>query len=310
DYTEYYQGTQNTNAQLEVLESFMKKKGSIKPEIQKLIDDIYQIEKSFKAETNSVRKAKMEESLKDKLRQILGFTEVLDALNEWTKEDYYKSRIEKNDSIITEPVLREWLTASLIFSNFEYTRIPMSDTYQQIFNERVSNPFLRDKLLKINDYYTEIQSGKVEHEESVKNLGNLSGEGEEIFRQLVEPYRGKVIYLDVWGTWCGPCREQMKHVREIEERLADKDIIFMYLANNSPETTWRNFIKELNLTGENIVHYRLTSANQQAVEAKLKIHAYPSYFIIDREGKMVNDNPSPPEERDRLIGELEKILGK
>ena len=40
------------------------------------------------------------------------------------------------------------------------------------------------------------------------------------------PHKGKVIYIDVWGSWCGPCREEMKHASAIKESLKGKDVVF------------------------------------------------------------------------------------
>ena len=113
-------------------------------------------------------------------------------------------------------------------------------------------------------------------------------DGEAILRKIIEPYRGRIVYLDIWGTWCGPCKATLKESHKLKEALKDYDIVYLYLANHSPEDSWKNVIKEYNLTGENCVHYNLSEDQQNAIEYYLQVNAYPTYKLIDRQGNIHN----------------------
>lgn len=52
----------------------------------------------------------------------------------------------------------------------------------------------------------------------------------EKFNSIVNINHGKVIYVDFWAPWCGPCMDEMKHLKELRESFAGKDVVFMYLA--------------------------------------------------------------------------------
>jgi thiol-disulfide isomerase/thioredoxin len=164
--------------------------------------------------------------------------------------------------------------------------------------------------LNLNNYYANINKGNIEYAESLKNTDYLAEihNPDELFQKLIEPYKGKVIYLDFWGTWCSPCRENMKLAGAIEKELHGKDVVFMYFANNSPKQTWENVIKEMKLTGENIVHYCLENNQESLLENKLSIYSFPTYMIIDKAGNLVNTNAPSPREKDKLIVELNRIL--
>jgi hypothetical protein len=94
----------------------------------------------------------------------------------------------------------------------------------------------------------------------------------------------------------------------IKEALSGKDVIFMYLANNSPDRTWRNVIKEMKLTGEDIVHYNLPARQQALLERNLAVNSWPTYMLIDKSGNIVNSKAPSPREKDKLIYEINQLL--
>jgi hypothetical protein len=78
----------------------------------------------------------------------------------------------------------------------------------------------------------------------------------------------------------------------------------MYLANRSPENAWRNYIKQQQLTGEQIVHYRLPDRQQNLLEQKLNVRGFPTYFIIDRTGKITDYKVRYPMDFENVVKEL------
>ena len=75
--------------------------------------------------------------------------------------------------------------------------------------------------------------------------------------------------------------------------MAQYDIVFFYLANRSDDESWKNVIKEYNVTGDNVVHYNLPNEQQSAVENFLKVNQYPTYRLIDRNGNLLDVNADP-----------------
>ena len=130
-------------------------------------------------------------------------------------------------------------------------------------------------------------------------------DGEQILRKLTEPYRGKIILMDIWGTWCGPCKAALKNSQEEYKSLKDYDLVYLYLANNSPDDTWKNIIKEYEVLGDNVVHYNLPKAQQSAIEHFIGVTAFPTYKLIDREGNVLDVNADP-----RDLFALKKLLDK
>ena len=166
-------------------------------------------------------------------------------------------------------------------------------------------------LKNLNEKYVAIQKRSLSDTANLKSADEVAdmSDGEKILRKITEPYRGKLILLDIWdiwGTWCGPCKEALSHSQEEYERLKDFDLVYLYLANRSDDESWKNVIKEYNLVGDNVVHYNLPESQQSAIENFLQVHSFPTYKLIDRDGSVLDVN-ADPRELEGLARMLEQI---
>ena len=109
-------------------------------------------------------------------------------------------------------------------------------------------------------------------------------DGKAIIDKIIRPYRGKIVYLDIWGTWCAPCKRKLSESHKLKAELKDYDIVYLYLANRSPEKSWKNVIAEYDLTESNCVHYNLPDNQQHAVEQYVELTGYPTYRLFDKQG--------------------------
>lgn len=135
-------------------------------------------------------------------------------------------------------------------------------------------------------------------------------DGKAILDKILEPYRGRVVYLDVWGTWCVPCKVNLReHTRPVKDALADLPVTYLYLCNNSSDKAWRSVIAEYDLTGPDCVHYNLPASQQAAVEEYLKIDHFPTYLLFSPEGAL-HPGEIKPYNLNELRHHVEKLLGK
>ena len=199
------------------------------------------------------------------------------------------------DSIGCDKDLRDIITVNNFYNILDHSRQPLNERAVQYIEENVTMPAAKAIVLAENDKYIAIQSRDISKSPSLKSaedLANMS-DGEKILRKIIEPYKGKIILLDIWGTWCGPCKEALSHSAEEYERLKDFDIVYLYLADNSSDESWKNVIKEYNVTGDNVVHYNLPQDQQKAIENFLGVHSFPTYKLIDRNGNILDVNADP-----------------
>ena len=112
----------------------------------------------------------------------------------------------------------------------------------------------------------------------MNEVGEVSNE--DLFYSMVSKFKGKVVLVDFWATWCGPCRMAMKQMLPMKEQLKDKDIIYLFIAGeNSPKQTWENMIPDIH--GE---HYRVTDEQWNFLSQKFAIEGVPTYILLDKEG--------------------------
>ena len=204
------------------------------------------------------------------------------------------------DSVGCEYPLRDVFFAHMLCEMMEGTHHPIdSMTLSLVEQQLIKMPYALAVVKKKNDKYTalqqSIQKRDISKSASLKSsdeVANMS-DGEQILRKLTEPYRGHLVLLDIWGTWCGPCKLALSHSKEEYERLKDYDLVYLYLANHSTDEAWKNVIKEYNVVGENIFHYNLPEGQQSAIERFLGVHAWPHYRLINRDGTVLDVNADP-----------------
>lgn len=239
-----------------------------------------------------------------------------DAFNELKETDsfakYMLDYYNGGTLFVPMPAELKELTTSQAFYKFLYDyRVALSKANVDYFKQQVKNPTLRKFVLDYQNKLLALESTN-EYAGSLKDATPFKDckTGEELFSRLIAPHKGKIIYVDIWGTWCLPCKEEMKYVGTIKEALQGKEIVFLYLANGSPVKAWENIIKEYHLTGHQVEHYNLPSAQQNMVERYLGVRSFPTYMVIDKQGKIINKDPLRPSRGKLLIDYLNEQLSK
>lgn len=128
--------------------------------------------------------------------------------------------------------------------------------------------------------------------------------GEEILPAILHSHAGRVVLLDLWATWCGPCMRAMKSMEPMKKDLEGKDIDYVFITNRtSPEGEWKITVADIH--GE---HYRLTNEQVNYLYETYHFPGIPAYLIADRNGKIVYQKvgfPGIGKMKEELIKALE-----
>ena len=207
-------------------------------------------------------------------------------------------------SVPTTQTLKDIYMAGIIWGYIDGLRTPVNAQIMEWAEKNIQLPVALNMVTDIQNKYLAL-TGALNNNSSIKSADDVKNmsDGEKILRKLTEPYRGKYILVDVWGTWCGPCKAALAKSKKLFERMAPYNMVFLYLANRSSDESWKNVIKEYNVVGENIVHYNLPSEQQAAVENYMRVASYPSYRLISPDGSLLDVNADP-----RDIDTFEKMI--
>src|SRR5436190_2210573 len=122
----------------------------------------------------------------------------------------------------------------------------------------------------------------------------------------MKDFKGKVVFIDVWATWCGPCREQFPFLKEVEEEYKNNsDIVFLGITidRERDRQKWLNTIKK-----ENLPPLQLFDDMGKYFGKKYEINAIPRFLLISKDGKWIEVRCPRPEAKEDLKKYLDKAL--
>ncbi len=160
---------------------------------------------------------------------------------------------------------------------------PVSDDELVRVQENISTPFIREYIEASNrSMIARIEASRMNTGYRVHLTPEV--EPEMLFDAIMKKYRGNVVYVDFWATWCGPCRSANSRIAPLKKEMVDEDVVFVYITNaSSPEQTWKNMIPEID--GE---HYRVTNEEWSVFQQRFQIRGVPHYVLVDKNGEVVN----------------------
>jgi thiol-disulfide isomerase/thioredoxin len=124
----------------------------------------------------------------------------------------------------------------------------------------------------------------------------------------MKDFKNKVVFVDVWATWCGPCRGQFPFLKEIEEEYANnKDLVFVGISLDkvNVKQKWMDMIRKENLGG-----IQLLDDFGKGFGRKYEIAAIPRFMLIDRQGRWIEIRCPRPEAKEDLKRYLDKALSE
>lgn len=124
--------------------------------------------------------------------------------------------------------------------------------------------------------------------ENIKNLPvadfkceNISGE-----KVRLADFKGKFILLDIWATWCGPCKHEIPYLKKQEKAFKNKDIVFVSISLDKNKKTWKKFIHQQNMHGIQLI----AGKEADKISKHYFVKGIPRFILLDKNGKVFDLN--------------------
>jgi len=110
------------------------------------------------------------------------------------------------------------------------------------------------------------------------------------YKDIINNLKGKVVFIDVWASWCAPCREQFKNSQNMQNYFLNKDVVFVFISLDKNIESWKKACKEEGLLEKSQNYLLLNSDNSDFVKT-LNIRTIPRYIILNKAGKILHLAP-------------------
>lgn len=167
--------------------------------------------------------------------------------------------------------------------------------------ESLYHTYVKDSVL-VADYQTKYDAwdlsspGKPSPEiDAVDIKGN---------KHTLKEFQGNYVYIDLWATWCGPCKQELPHLKALAKKMEGKHIVFLGLSIDQDKAKWEEEVKKGELPGT-----QLYIGHRSAFQQAYGIDGIPRFILLDREGKIVNNNMTRPssEDTEKILSALDGI---
>ncbi len=213
--------------------------------------------------------------------------------------------------------LREPAIGAMLYGLMSQTHAPLSPAMQRLVRTHLRGDYYKQQILRRSDELAGFAASLAEAEETgcLQDSAPFAGmtDGEEIWKKIVEPLRGRVVFVDVWGTWCGPCKADLKHhTQALHSALAGLPVSYVYLCNRSKDDAWRSCIAEYGLVLPHSLHYNLPLEQQAALEKYLQVEYFPTYILFRPDGTRATTPDQQPRPYDpaSVRRQVEVAMGK
>lgn len=185
----------------------------------------------------------------------------------------------------SDTLLKQMLLTELFSERINYSfDIEIFEKYQEVAKKYIKEPFLWEPLFELYQKNKQKLGDQFSNSKIIDKQVSKKSDI-QILDSIIGTNKGKVIYLDCWATWCGPCIAEMPNSNILMEELHDKDVVFAFLCLHSDKKDWQSTLDKLHIGGQ---HYFLQKKQSMDFAKFYAINGVPNYMLIDKQGNIVD----------------------
>lgn len=168
------------------------------------------------------------------------------------------------------------------------------------------------KESKYRAYIDELMAPVLKLEDKDPISFETTNASNDTFPEIISHHKGKVVLIDLWGTWCGPCKKEFKYSNELKKRFKDEPVDFIYIAfeynRTEPEKIWKKTANFYNLKGRHILANDALKENIELLYGSPDRKYFPRYILVDKNGKIADLTAANPSSEELLYKQINNLL--
>ncbi len=238
---------------------------------------------------------------------------------------YYKSFV--SNYIYYTSIKKFQNSIELPMDKYTLTNIMLNSTSHEIKNQRIRDYITHDliveqaKLLQVDSINLALYMELCNNQDYINEVENIYHELKSLMpgnnapdftlydsnnkEYKLSDFKGKYLFIDVWGAFCGPCKKEAPYLNQIEHDYKGKNIEFIGVCFENNSEIWQKRIEEFNLGG---LQLRAKDSWNSKFRMDYQIPWVPTYILIDKEGRFIDARAPKPSEN--LRGLLDRSCKK
>ena len=215
--------------------------------------------------------------------------------NNKTITDKTYAKLESIDTEITSQKIKDEL--AYIAMKFGINKTKRLDSVYQKYMSIVKNETYRNEITEIYQNFKKIVKGTVSPTFELYDINNK--------QVTLESLQGKLVYIDIWATWCVPCVKQIPALNKLEKEFKNKNITFVSICTSDTKERWKKMVEEKEMGGIQL----FAPDGDISFFKDYYLKGIPRFIFIDEMGKIIDANaykPSDPKLKELIEAYLKK----
>lgn len=244
-------------------------------------------DRDFKASDNLKNKLAQEDLNAGELFNINAYKQYIDERVNWLSREYYLNHPELKEKTNGYDIANFTVLKNLIHNTKIMNFLAYKMTLKRVSSGIDGAEYTLEKFKKLcsDSVYRKTVNKKVAKWEKLnpgKMAPDFTGKTPDGKTISLSDLKGKYVYVDVWATWCGPCRGEIPYLEKLEKEYHGKNITFLSVSIDKDAEKWRKMVDEKHLKGVQINVGSSSSLNKDYM-----IIGIPHFMLFDPEGKIV-----------------------
>jgi thiol-disulfide isomerase/thioredoxin len=239
------------------------------------------------------------QKIRDENKQFFSSTDSLLKYPEKADSLWFFGTIKYTD----DPLLRQMVLTETLQQRLNQSEIRMFEKYENLIEKYITKSYLKEPLFNLyRQTLSRLDNPKLASDAILSKLNGTSLKSD--IDSIISTNKGKVIYMDCWATWCGPCIAEMPNSKKLMEQYKRKQLAFVFICLDSNEQNWKSIISKYSIGGQ---HFLLTKTQSNDFRKVFGINGVPHYILFDKKGNISENGTESPlfikEKIDKLLSE-------